>query len=364
MRSEDLEPLRRSYEPGQVGQDATYIILHRLGWPLDALWQLERQMLDDLDPERFGIGWWIGHIPDARTRILISDHLVDGVVDVAINLLEAHVHLSNWRELRASGLQQRQWRRRPDGNWMLRPAEAPVEMIPGVERDMHLVGFFRAVGSTLDCLSALIVGVGALQTSLRSAGWAGVKKQLAKPQHREAADALKVGDALTAGPTGWDQWGIDMRNMLVHRPRRMWFNDVGGPFDVRKRDLLYLPAQPAMSHVEGMLQAKRLGSPGSLTEEDADQTLAGIATSTSKVVQVLAERLLDLWERRREAPDLIPQPSKQWDDAPDDPGFRGYGRLSPPKGRPGMEMMLAAKQGRRIQAAALHDHDRRRVWGR
>jgi hypothetical protein len=48
----------------------------------------------------------------------------------------------------------------------LPPRTAPIDELPERMGNLHVAGFFRAIGSALDCLGAVVVGVVALDTPL------------------------------------------------------------------------------------------------------------------------------------------------------------------------------------------------------
>ena len=169
---------------------------------------------------------------------------------------------------------------------------------------------------------------------------------------------------LSAGPTGWLDWTLDFRNMLVHRGRRLEHGQVlrrtpvllgpDGEELLRARRVGHLPRDPARSDVEVLLE----GNTRFLLTEEAGRTLNGLIGSTRNLIEALAEELLTLWHWRRVHPDALPPPAAQWKDGPahNSTGFNGYA-----PGSLGLEPGMGITHpitARRIRAAALDDTDR------
>lgn len=242
-----------------------------------------------------------------------------------------------------------------------RPPSSLSETLPRVQREVHLAGYFRAVGTALDLLAGLVVGIGALETSLRRASWTSTRKHLKKERNRPVAETLELEEIVgSSGPEDWDAWAVGMRNSIVHRPKRMTWIHLRTPLQKGPNSTIYLTGSPGLSEVEDM-RVHRSGE-GALLHEDADQTLAGIYTSLWSVVELLVPRLTQLWDDRRSGTLQITQPPSQWDDElPEMPSFRGYAKSSKPMGKDVGEVMMNPAQGRRFRAAGLMD-DQRDRW--
>ena len=90
MRQEDLDRLEVPYLRSGASDFAG-----ALGVKLDHVRQLSAQILGDLDPKEFGVGWW--RLPtESKTtlqqRILVSDYLLDALLGVETNLLDLQLH--------------------------------------------------------------------------------------------------------------------------------------------------------------------------------------------------------------------------------------------------------------------------------
>lgn len=314
----------------------------------------------DLDLDEYGIGWW--ELPTWQ-RILISHQLIEAVGDVCKNLLEAKVHHSSWLDRRETEREQLRYKPMAGGFTVPRHGDSPDDDLSGAVLSAHMTGFFRAIGSTLDCLGATIIGVAGLPTDLRYGDWKSAGKAL--PKVPDVEERVQVDTAIhEPGPPGWDEWAVGMRNMQVHRPRRMHFTYIRPIYESGPKTVEYLPRVPLRSEVEAVLDAG--GPRGQLLHEDAADTLGGILQSTVYTVEVLSGRLLELWRDRRADPSWIAQSPKQWPkwNPPTAPGFEGYTKRGPTiTNRPGMQLMLSEKTGRRLSASALTD-DAKQKWRR
>lgn len=335
-------------------------------------------MLGDLSTEHFGIGWWRPHVP-TRRRILISDQMYLSTWSIDTNMTEARLHhlealghlddhghapsLVVYRD--RDGQLHQDMQRLPDA----------ASHLPGELCTLHIVGFFRALGSAFDCLGAATVAVAALP------------KRILRTDLRDARDALRDVDDATpgsveqrrfherleqliagAGPEGWLEWTLNFRNMLVHRGRHLqqWtclptgqqqqLPDGRVRFGIEAQ--LHLPRDPSRGEVD----AWRDDVQHFTLDEDARETLSGIWRSAQVVVEGAAALLLELWTRRRAEPALLVQPERQWPDinVPGPVRFRGY-RPQPDESGEGARATTSVSFARRMEAAGLHG-DRHNRW--
>jgi hypothetical protein len=342
MRTEDLEKLRvplGNDEPLEAG------FARAIGVEVPAVRRLYQEMFSDLDEEMFGVRWWATHVGPSR-RILISHHLVECVTSVETNLVEASLHL-----LEAADYWQQEgafWAdviaRRPDGRleYQSRRRASPVDDLPRRLATLHAVGFVRAIGSVLDCLGACIIGVLALRKNLLLADFWKAKNALEKAivgettpgreLHRHFYRVLDIAIA-DAGPAGWVDWLFDLRNMVVHRGRRLHMTQIlprperifGADNQVIPRMMAVeqLPSDPALSQVESFVVVDH--RPPVLTEH-AELTLRGIRKSTLDLTTVVMRELVDAWRMRRQTPGLLIQSAAQWPEGRSQvtSGFVGY----------------------------------------
>lgn len=234
---------------------------------------------------------------------------------------------------------------------------------------IHYAGIIRALASALDCLAGVIIGVTALPTNILRADFGKVRTVLSKIS--EAANdsermQIRFGARLEAsiaasGPPGWLAWTLDLRNMLVHRGRRLEYGQVvpltpalygadGKPV-LRARRAAHLPRDPGRSDVEVFLDAPWTF----VLTEGSDRTLQGLIHSTKALLEAAAKDLLEFWTWRRNHPAILRQPLSQWPQgrSTHSTGFNGYapGTLEVVPGEAIMHPIAA----RRIRSAALDD---------
>jgi hypothetical protein len=366
MNREDHARLSEPYESD--GTDVSYRLARRIGVYVDEVIQLEEAIVADLDETVFGIGWWAPE-PGTKRRILISDYLYQCCHSIQQNLSEAGIHL-----MEARAAWQVEESRIAKGLRSSRDAhpsyEPPAITAPSDELHaelfwMHVAGMMRAVGSVLDCIGGVAVGVGGLRTSILKADLPVVFERCAKLAGASAGERLQQQLARelrrtleSAGPPDWWRWATDYRNMLVHRGRRTRKSgghlvhsaivDAGGRPVARLRSAALLPRDPSRSDVEVMLH---LGNADYLTE-DGLVTLQGVLASIKSAATGAAICLHDVWRQRRAAPSLILQPREQWKDVqPSAAPFQGF---APDTSGLGFGQLFVSPVAiRRLRAAAL-----------
>lgn len=300
---------------------------------------------------------------------LISDYLWQCCHSIQQNLTEGALHLVEARGAwadesarHASGL------RESHGGGVTYeppPIRAPLAELPAELYWMHVTGVMRAVGSTLDCIGGVAVGVAGLKRDILTAdldrvfavadGLTGTDPGAAF-QARLIAELAAALDK--AGPPGWWRWASQYRNMLVHRGRRTRksgghiiespiVNAAGRPVP-RLRSFPLLPRDPSRSDVEVMLH---LGDADHLTE-DGLTTLTGILASTTAAARACASILQVAWQERRATPSLILQPREQWRHVKTSAApFAGYAPGT--VGTSFRQLHVAPTAVRRLRAAAL-----------
>lgn len=181
--------------------------------------------------------------------------------------------------------------RKGDGGFGLKmpPSVSPLDDLPHVLQSMHLCGFFRAVGSSLDCLGSMIIGVLALPTSLRRGSLPNAEKALPKNgKSKSAGGKIQsdfksfLDDAKTScGVNDWIEWATQYRNMYVHRGRRTSHHQISAHesplYDAQGR---YIPRattserllkHPDRTDIEAFIKSKDI-----VLDEEVDTTLQGV----------------------------------------------------------------------------------------
>lgn len=338
MRKEDIANLKKPVEASNYFESEK-AFKKSLGLPTPNTDSLIDEIKRDLDKNLHGINWWT-NLP-VYERILISDYLYQAVTAIDTNLIEAKLHFLEWLEARDS-----QNRRISDAvfedpqgerSMKIPPFKIPYDHIPHRFQDMHLAGFLRSIGSTLDCLAATVVAILGLPVKMRKSDIGSAVRNL-----RKIDLTLGQGEKLQAdffdffektvescGPKDWLQWADQYRNVFVHRGRRIVYPELtqrkpvildekGRPI-LRTDEILHLPKYPDRSEIEAFIKGKDVA-----LNESAEITLTGLLNSTHKLTEEISTKLLEIWLIRRQSPLLIEQPTAQWNDLPKPCLFTGY----------------------------------------
>ncbi|MFG2925563.1 hypothetical protein ACGFYA_29170 [Streptomyces sp. NPDC048305] len=329
---------------------------------------LQEQFQCDLSMEWGGFEWWQDYQLTAGRRILISDYLMSLPFSVETNLVEAVMHARQTKQLRyADGAQWRQRIRLRTGKppWGGRTERDEDR---GVEIGAHIAGFFRCVGSVVDNLAGLVVGVAGLRTPITRADVGRLRFEKQTPsglcpegpgREEQLKLVLAMKNATATGPNGWWQWTDDMRNTLVHRARRVepnMYDEKADPVMVRP-----LPRHPKQTDAEARARA---GRPlGEFLDEDADVTIAGILDAVIEMARATAVAAVATWDERRRDPQLILQPAEQWPTMKQglEVPFAGCNPTELPPQRRGTILAMNPNRTRRLQAGKLMDADLH-VW--
>ncbi len=234
MRDEDIKSLNEPYPTAhKIEVDRRFH--SAIGADVPSAGLLTRELFADLTP-RTGVRWW-GSLPPEE-RMLIGDFLFQCTNGIELNLVEAKLHYMEWADAR-----ERENKRivdivllTPTGDIgrKLPPALKPLHDLASAQEKMHVCGFFRAIGSSLDCLGAAIIGVLALEASLRLSDIVKAEKALGRIRNsgtggfqiqREFRDFFE-NVKLASGPEDWLEWVDQYRNMFVHRGRRLIYNQL------------------------------------------------------------------------------------------------------------------------------------------
>ncbi len=344
MKNGDFNNLKQPYNNERKGLfDRRFE--SAIGADVPSAGKLVEEIFNDLDVNLFGVGWWTT-LP-TQERILISDYLYQCVNGIEDNLVEAKLHFLEWIDAR-----ERNDDKIADVIFRNKFGELQIKMPPSKNAQddllnklegMHICGFFRAIGSSLDCLGATIVGVLALPTSLRRSDITKAEKALNKIQSlgdKGSQIQLNFKDLFesvkkSVGTEDWLEWADQYRNMYVHRGRRTTFHqiiprenpiyDSKGNWIPRAKATTHLAKYPDRSNAEAMIKGKEIQ-----LNEDAEITLTGIFNSVRNLNENLCEKLLEIWKERRNTPSLLEQPQIQWDDKIRPCKFLGYDQTAEP----------------------------------
>lgn len=334
MRPDDFERLKAAYP---VAENPDVGFAKAVGVYTPAVRRLYDEIYNDLDEIVFGVRWWAPH-PGTTRRILISHYVVECIKSIETNLIEASLHhfeaVDYWG--RESDFLANSVSIDPTGRISVQmpPRATPEDDLPHRLAALHLTGFFRALVGALDCLGAAIVTVLALPVDLRFSSLRVAQRVLrgaAVPlqvRFRERLDQIIVAE----GPTGWLEWMIDFRNMVVHRGRRWHTMELlprperifgpDGRVLLRMMVVEHLPSDPDRSQVEALVDPTRTP----VLTEHAAVTMRGTLGSSLKLIEEVAAELVEVWTARRRDPALLIQPREQWPNGlcVDSTGFAGY----------------------------------------
>jgi hypothetical protein len=364
MRRQDLQRLERPYTDTYEHRASDFS--NALDSAVPSADQLVEEITADLDVHSFGVSWWT--LPP-HERILISDYLYQCCSGIETNLVEAQLHLLEWLDVR-----DRESDRLADSIQRLGPGRFTINMprsargLDDLNRRLdalHICGFFRAVGSSLDCLGAAIIGVLGLNRGLRRSDF-GVARSAATaaaqglPSNSIWADfAAALDEAIRhAGPDDWLPWTLNYRHVLIHRgrpiqphtltARDVFLYDHRGDLIPRARIITHLPKYPDRSDVENWL----VGIDNKL-REDAEATMTGVLESAKQLEIAICTRLVQVWRFRRQSPQVIQQPISQWPVNLRGNGFDGYDSAAAEPGHD--EIRAHGILLRRMRAASVFD---------
>ena len=348
-----------------------------LGVRIAAADRLRTAILQDLSSTSHGIEWWMKS-GDTQRRILVSDQLMAASASITTNLTEAVLH--QWEHKSAWELVERRYARvcKPDGTLNFPEFATAADLVPELVSTMHVAGFFRALGSALDCLAATTIGVAAIPQDILKADFAGIhawlrgernKADLRHSIHTALLD--RIDDAARqAGPPGWLEWMFAYRNMIVHRGRRTELRamkvdaqilDAAGKPVPRTTPIAVLLREPGVSNVAAFV---RLRMEQLTLSENADVTLTECVRSCVYLARTILGFLLDVWVQRRQDPEQLLQPlDRQWPEVSTQTqiAFDGYA-----PGTVHVDFDKAINNDvdvRRLEAAALRASDVDSIWG-
>ncbi len=300
---------------------------------------LAEAIVADFDEDSGGVRWWKDCLGE-DARILISDYLYSLFEALSRSVLDAAVDL-----LELKAIWEPESRRR--NGYVLTACESgattlqlprpvsPAEELPKARADIHLTDFFRAIGTGLDTLAGIVVGVTALPISIVKCDIEKVKRALRANKRTSFQQRFldEFESAIQqAGPQGWLGYAVRYRNAMIHRARPLKFAIcVGEPstlLDARGRPIPSIKSSWVLPRAPELTDAQAWrGSVGSWTLcEPAELTLAGLLESFRSLLKAALPALLVVWQERRAAPAPHPQPQQQWPDLSEPPasGFAGY----------------------------------------
>lgn len=330
-------------------EDERWGAASQIGVRVERLRRLVAELQTDFRPEDWGFAHY-DDIQDLRQRAIVSDQVLTAADAVLTNLVEARVCEIDYSERADEGIRFRDVQ----------------DLAHNTRLDLAVVGYFRAFGSALDCLSAVVIGLLRVPSSIQKASMhrdlfdLDPARASTDEQRLAWADVKALLDRHRAGPPdGWIDWALGTRNAFVHRPRqiRMML-----PRPAKTR--LVLPPQVVRDEMRFELHLRRRPSLPDLQHlalrdgrvedlflhESAGQTLRGLTELTNIFVDNLAGLLVNVCGRLRSRALVLTAPAERWQPEADAAvAFNGFAPVAPTRfetlvGHPLMVKRLALAQ--------------------
>ncbi len=301
-------------------------------------------LIEDLEIDGQGFTGWQYSFLESATASEVADYIVGSAQAVGSNLQAVAVHLQSYEELRYQQDSAMRLFLSQTGKPYPEPQTDQFN-----EKELRLDAVERAyyvtVGSVLDCLTALLIGLAGLDLDMHRAD-SGVllpmnltdeyptrgshkalyQSLLAPSKGRDAqVKAIRaIATAFTqSGPQGWLDWVLGMRNMVVHREHRGEIVSLDQQKDHSYVISRYPPSNPNLSNLQGF----RAGGDkldALYLHEDLLSTLKGVTSSLNAAVAAGLQSLSTLWSERKMDSSLILQPAGQWRPRDRPVQFTGY----------------------------------------
>ncbi len=292
-----------------------------LGLRLDEAKALTAALDADLSAEAWGYAQ-LADIGEEVQRTTVSDQIRSAAHGIEENLVEARLH-----ELDVSGLVG------PHGLRMPYENASVNDHLRNDRLEMNSVGFFRAFGSTLDCLAAVLIGVVRIPMSLRFADMGALARfdpaatgrlvpdDVSGEQRDAWAELVNLLDDLRRRePAGWYVWGLEVRNAMLHRgrgvraflprPRTTRLQVVTDtPLPALLRFDYYLRKRPWLPDLVQLARAESAGDVW--LHEPVQDTLRGLFERLGDMVAELATWALTQWANQAETP-TYSAPTAAW----------------------------------------------------
>lgn len=348
------------HDEGVSAAEEEWVHFERLGLKAMALRTLTERLQADLSPDFWGY-LQLADLDDVEQRAVVSDQLASAVSAIAANLVESGYHLRDFDAIAGPGIR------------MPRPECWTDDHEQHVRADMAVAGFFRGVGSALDCLAAVAIVVLRIPASPQYADVADltrlpvtVEKCSDLPPEQLGAWRDMIGlidERNTAGLA----WALQARNLVVHRGRHVAMSFprpnptslivvANNPRDIaqrRSRSDLYFRRWPWLPEAEHIASSDTLGE--QVLNEPASLTMAGIKTDLVELVEAVCGLLHRVWAELGETGKLRAPGSKWVLRPPPSIDFRGYAAHAQLPDQ--TELIMNSQTARRMM---LGEHIRRR----
>jgi hypothetical protein len=262
---------------------------------------------------------------DPIQRAVVSDQISMSASAVRSNLIEARLH-------------ERQLSAIFGDSGVPFPTEATYGEVlrSNAERDMAIIGCTRAMGSALDCLAAVAVGVMRMPRSITQASFLDIERvATGKSMTSATLDQQRAWKALhklcdahrKQPPDGWREWLMDMRNLNVHRARQTHIQlqrirdkhqpqavvVTSEPEEMLKRTArfdLHLRRRPDLPDMQDFITSPT--TTDLWINEPAITTLAGIFIAVNELIEEAAQLLASWWRYAGKWSAAFPPPAAKW----------------------------------------------------
>jgi hypothetical protein len=300
---------------------------------------LIEQLEDEFSPDDGGYRQ-LRALTDPVQLAVVSDQICVTGAAIRDNLVEARLHQQHLVDI--------------VGNEGVRYPEKATYMDTlrrGAEMDMAITGCTRALGSALDCLGAVAIGVLRMPFPITRGSFGDIArvvepKTLAtgkpKQQHVWADLHALLERHGNLPPDGWLDWLIGMRNLNVHRARKTHIllqrvRDTGQPQmiaftahpeEVAKKTArfdLHLRRRPDLPDMHDLIISPTVTD--LWINERATTTLPGVFKGVNDLIEDATRFLADWWQYARKWPNEFPPPVGKWE-LPSPP-FLSFGGVAP-----------------------------------
>jgi hypothetical protein len=283
-------------------------------------------------------------LADPIQLAVVADQICMTSSAIRSNLIEARLH-------------QRQLAQILGEDGVPFPAEATYGEVlqRSAEMDMAITGCARAMGSALDCLGALAVGVMRMPCSIARASFRDIERIATGAAVATATiDQQRAWKGLhklceihrRKPPDGWLEWLLGMRNLNVHRARQTHIllqrtRDKHQPqivvFTAEPEEILKMTARfdlhlrrrPDLPDMHDFISSP--ATTDLWINEPASTTLAGVFMALNALIEEASHLMASWWRYARKWPAMFPPPTTKWAlKTPPWPSFEGVAPGSTP----------------------------------
>lgn len=293
-----------------------------LGTDLPYLRRLQSLLAIDMGgTSAVGIGWWEGEL---ALNAIVADYIYSLPRSIEENVLNAFLHLEDIKLRNIERIRSYEFAvQGVRGSVQADLKNGPNHYLNEAQINTHCVGFFRAIGSALDCMAALVIGICAIEKEIVTSGFSSidVKKLNAEKGVFSGCESFQKLLFIFSDDLSWIEYVSDLRNTYVHRSRRLHVEELkvvdenprllshrGFPI-LRSEIIRHLPAAPFLTDVEtmGIYKGKN-----AYLNEDYLLTLDEAYKKTFELLSSISVTLPGIWSFRKDNKIRVSQCMFQW----------------------------------------------------